>query len=595
VWWLSSTVPGWRPEASPGDNPPPSASVWWCPVFGRVARGGLATTVLVGALSFGMVGQAQAVAPVLPIAVAGAPVAAEAGVAAGAACAATLPVCIGGIAITAAAIGLFATQNTWIPIVKDWFGQDETSITPGEVGAGISILPGLTVEFGTLVNNQTLQARVTDVTAYSNRSFAFQVEYMCVSPLGSYSWGVTTHTKNTISPYTELRTVATCVSPSVVAGARSYNYAGSGKYSPISHFMWGSLSAPSEELSTYRSTVECVKADGSTETYVTEYAGQAGYVQIPSCSAAGKGTHGKSVDVDVKLPGRTDFRDVWRTTPTADPLYPLCDPALPSSAACTLNVYVDGTICMVGDARCLDWASHATSRLQCMWGTYSVPLARCNMLERSYETTPQRISDATTDGDPLTGTATVTDPDTSFPTAVPIPTPGPSGIPVPIPDDPTLGDAGCWPSGSAAWNPLEWVLRPVQCALVWAFVPPEGMGTRMAEFDTAWDGSAAGTWVSTITDPVGDVAAAWSSGGAGCGGPEWTLSMSAFGGGSYPFRPFDSCREPLASVAPVVKGVGVALVFVIGFRAAANPVLGALGLPRIPGRRQLWQHEIHGD
>lgn len=31
------------------------------------------------------------------------------------------------------------------------------------------------------------------------------------------------------------------------------------------------------------------------------------------------------------------------------------------------------------------------------------------------------------------------------------------------------GDDGCWPSGWGWFNPLEWVLHPIKCALVWAF------------------------------------------------------------------------------------------------------------------------------
>jgi len=372
----------------------------------------------------------------------------------------------------------------------------------------------------------------------------------------------------------------------------------------------GMLSGP------YRTstTVTC-RNDAGVDTVMTavtesESATSNIVTTIPACPT---GSRTSKVAVGLK-PGdgstATGTIPAWTWTAKESDLnvaYPLCK----ASAGCELVIKYNGTDCELGATQCIDWYtdSKTVGGYACSWGPYTLAKSQCDPLRYAYDpgavfdpngnrvykpgySTGTDLTTPATNPSTATTTTTTADPGTSysFPTTAPIPS-----SPSVVPDTGVQVDSGCWPTGTAAWNPLEWVLRPVQCALVWAFVPPEGMGTRMAEFSTAWDGSDAGTWVSTITDPVGDVSAAWSSGGSGCGGPEWTLSMSAFGGGSYPFRPFDSCREPLASVAPVVKGVGVALVFVIGFRAAANPVLGALGLPRIPGRRQLWQHEIHGD
>jgi hypothetical protein len=593
VWWLSGTVPGWRPEASPGGNPPASVSVWWCPVFGRVARGGLATTVLVGAVSFGMVGQASAtpIAPVAPVLIGGTQAAGGAAIA----CALN-PLCIvPTAAVAVGAVALYATRDTWMPWVEGLFSGDDSGSTASPAGSYIDY--NSSQHSPTLLSPSTVGWTITENVG--NKPLRYTVNYACNNG-GVVNWVTLTsvNTGNATNLPHEHYPSVTCTGGGQIVAVETVPPQNLYWY-PANQIYWSGNGGLPEESRTYRATAECVKPDGSVQNLVVEYAGTAGVggFLIPSCQDAGIGDHAKSVDVDVKLPGRTDFREAWDVTAPSQPTYPDCDPTM--STGCELSVWVDGSVCNVGDSRCLDWQEHASSRLQCHWGPYSVPIAKCDMLEEAYKPGGARIAEENTDGDPSTGTATAADPSATpsspgFPTAVPIP-PTPSPVPVPTVDTPVDVDSGCWPSGSAAWNPLEWVLRPVQCALVWAFVPPEGMGTRMAEFSTAWDGSDAGTWVSTITDPVGDVSAAWSSGGAGCGGPEWTLSMAAFGGGSYPFRPFDSCREPLASVAPVVKGVGVALVFVIGFRAAANPVLGALGLPRIPGRRQLWQHEIHGD
>lgn len=99
----------------------------------------------------------------------------------------------------------------------------------------------------------------------------------------------------------------------------------------------------------------------------------------------------------------------------------------------------------------------STGPAGCKWGGYTLPASECK---------PQW--DTNTDGKPDTGTET---------NATPLPSPSPTYqppvapevIPPPMPAD---GDGSrCWPSGWAAFNPLEWVLKPTMCALSWAFVP----------------------------------------------------------------------------------------------------------------------------
>jgi hypothetical protein len=561
-------------------------------------RNSFAAAFLAAALSLGMAAQPAQALTIPPIAP---PVLTGGTAAAGSAVVTCVASVVCATAVTAAAItvGLYATRNSWVPVLDRWIGKNETTDTT--VGG----TPGQSFFLGS--SSLSADGRSFTIIGYDTRTSgsgvirAFGTYYTCMTGTAVSTWTYKGFASS-VSGGASLTAVTSCPVGTTMGALYTGPHTTYG-YSPTNVIRWGSGAYPTESA-VYRATAECVKDDGTTQNLVVEYSGNDpnGFM-IPSCSAAGYGDHAKGVDIAIKLPGRTDYQPAWSVDADPQPLYPDCDPS--QTVGCILRVEVDGTVCTVGDEDCVNWMALPTSRLRCLWGPYAVSLVQCDMLERAYQTGGAQISDATTDGNPATGTdANPTPTGTAaapFPTSVPVPTSTPSPIPTPTTPTPENPDPvpvdsgqGCYPTGTAAWNPVEWVLRPVQCALVWAFVPPAGLDTRLAEFDAAWDSSDAGTWVSTITDPAGDVVDAFASGGGACGGPEWTLSLSAMGGGSYPFRPFDSCREPLASVAPVVKGVGMALVFVIGFRAAANPVLGALGLPRIPGRRQLWQTEIHG-
>lgn len=45
----------------------------------------------------------------------------------------------------------------------------------------------------------------------------------------------------------------------------------------------------------------------------------------------------------------------------------------------------------------------------------------------------------------------------------------------------------CWPQGWGLLNPLQWVLRPIMCALTWAFVPTTSVEARLENVRDAWE------------------------------------------------------------------------------------------------------------
>jgi hypothetical protein len=557
----------------------------------RSLRAGTAAALLAVTVSFGVVGQAQAVMPgvveILPVATAvigGTETAATGGLVATCVATVVCPTAIAAAAIIG--VGLYATRDTWVPMLGNIWQPGTTAApnTSGTLGLPHVALHDLVVGGATM---GTATLKMTQEYGVGSTAYHYYDMHHACTAGAATTWGVTRNNLR-IGPYS-----GTVAAPGISCAAGwklAYFYT-----TPVDasspgvqvHYVAADTPAPS----TYRATSRCVKADGTKQDVTVDYSVPAGTepgFMIPSCQSAGVGNHADKVDIGGQLTGRTDFTGIWTVNPPAQPTYPDCDPTM--STGCTLAVFVDGSLCHVGDSRCLDWAEHANERVQCHWGPYTVSRSRCDLLERAYRVGGSTITSPNIDGNPATSTTTtVGDPGpTPYPTPVPFPTDVPvPPTPAPVPLPGVDVDSGCWPSGSAAWNPLEWVLRPVQCALVWAFVPPAGLTPRLSEFSAQWDASAPAVWTTGLVDPLGDVAAAFGSGSAGCGGPEWTISLSMFGGGSYPFRPFDSCREPLASVAPIVKGVATALVLVIGFRAAANPVLGALNLPKIPGRHTL--------
>jgi hypothetical protein len=545
-------------------------------------RTGLAASVLAVSLSFGLAAQpAQAltVPPIVaPVLVGGTPAAGGAV----ATCVASV-VCIGAVGIAAAAVGLYATRDTWVPLLAGFFedGQEEAISSAG----GVRVDTTAALFMASVSANVLTYTLVRNTPVGSNSlTSEWYWEMVCRAAPGVYTWASgSTYRAATSGPVTTNFTQS-CSTGSVPVGFRTWGPgANTGRYQPLTHVQWGGNGGLASELSTYRATAECVKADGSTETLVVEYQGNPSSVgpglMIPSCQEAGIGDHAKSVDVDVKLPGRTDFRDAWAVTAPAQPLYPDCDPTM--STGCELRVQVDGTVCAVGDARCLEWMTHAPSRLVCLWGPYTVPLARCDMLERAYQTGGARITEETTDGDPATAPAGSpgTDPGT-YPTPVPFPTtvPVPTG-PAPVPETGVTVDSGCWPTGTAAWNPLEWVLRPVQCAMVWAFIPETGLEPYTARVMDAWGASPVGTWVGEVGGASATLGGG-ISGNGGCEGPVWSLPL---GGESYRFAPLDACTAPMSSIAPWVKAAVAALTVLAGIKAVSRPVTRSLDLPSAPG------------
>lgn len=323
--------------------------------------------------------------------------------------------------------------------------------------------------------------------------------------------------------------------------------------------------------------------DGSNDVKVSKTL--PGFTNIPSV-ACPAGTFPVVLTLSTIYPNgnRLGIGDI-----TQDPtVYPLC------IHGCQHIVKVDGKACSVGIALCWDWMNvKAPDSATCDFGPYSVGLAECGALAYAFQcqgcdlvqdpgtlpgtqlvpagpdhkpdrrygpgtsapapsTTPVPAPTATPTATP-TPTASASPSATPTPTATPTspPAPGQSGAPGP---GSTTDESACFPSGWGVLNPVEWVLKPVKCALVWAFVPSPGVFTDAVS--STRDVLASRPPVSLIPVVAAPFSAFVHSSVGGCG-----AALADFGGGLViPCSPGGAgWAVTLYGIASVSIGVGTGL------------------------------------
>lgn len=202
---------------------------------------------------------------------------------------------------------------------------------------------------------------------------------------------------------------------------------------------------------------------------------------------------------------------------------------------CTIDVWVDGSKCVVGRTECLNWpaiSATSPSRVVCKWGAYAVPTSDCRAISNGYKTEVGVVFDPNSGtwvgvddyGNPVDANPEPWNPanpkpvpgvDPSTPTT-PAPgtgtgtTPNPS----PFPGTGTSPADGCV-APAWSWNPVEWVKNPVVCALKEAFVPKTDIQTRSDALKTK----------AVTTAPIGWVINPPMVGPSGGGCPNWVVSV----------------------------------------------------------------------
>lgn len=160
----------------------------------------------------------------------------------------------------------------------------------------------------------------------------------------------------------------------------------------------------------------------------------------------------------------------------------------------------------------------------------------------------------------------------------PKPTPDPDPVPTPEPEPiPEGGGSACWPQGWGVWNPLEWVYRPITCALAWAWVPEPG--PLMEETDAV-------VKTGLLGDLGGEISAfddvSWPGESSSCS-LLYQGSPSVFQGQTLTVTP---CGPIATGVAGVVKPLLTGVIFIGGIIIAVAVILQAFDVNIMMGRAE---------
>lgn len=228
---------------------------------------------------------------------------------------------------------------------------------------------------------------------------------------------------------------------------------------------------------------------------------------------------------------------------------------------------------------CMDWKTDCsgwwaatsngttTGTYTCTFDGASVALAQCSPYQTTFDT--------------QTSTPTVTDPVTGdqidWSTS---PDPGNSIDPG---TDVGTGDGNCF-AGMLSFNPVDWVLTPVKCALKWAFVPdPTRVQADVQQLQDSW----ADTMPAKIPGIVSSAIVVPNL-GSGCQGPHVAFSVPwSFEGASttwaYDGYPLSACAEPMATTATFARLIGAAILIFYTGLGVIRRVSGVVHAPGLGG------------
>lgn len=206
-----------------------------------------------------------------------------------------------------------------------------------------------------------------------------------------------------------------------------------------------------------------------------------------------------------------------------------------SNGTCMLDLRKNGISCFSASALCTDWfsADDRDSIMTCHYGTHAVSLEECFVYAPSFNPGTTAIGDPTT-GDPL-----------GVPSGAPVGVDGDTfGQPI---KDPTA-ERQCYPTGWAVLNPVEWVTKPVQCALEWAFVPrPAVIQEQLTGISTAWNERVTGK-VAQVLAPLNAIPVI-----SGCSGVPVDISIEWPVHWEVHWNFGAACEAPVSVLAGVVR------------------------------------------
>jgi hypothetical protein len=135
--------------------------------------------------------------------------------------------------------------------------------------------------------------------------------------------------------------------------------------------------------------------------------------------------------------------------------------------------------------------------------------------------------------------------------------------------------SSCFGGTYAAFNPIEWALKPMQCALKWAFVPrPEVVQADVQALSEQWS--------STAPVKVFAAVSSWhiNPSASGCAGPPIDIHFPIFGGSTFDYtgNPLSACAgSRLAPIAATARAATTVFALIGGAYAILNLLGGAIG------------------
>jgi hypothetical protein len=280
---------------------------------------------------------------------------------------------------------------------------------------------------------------------------------------------------------------------------------GQGAQPTITYLFRGNPSRPPDidpdPLRRWETTVQCKQADGSTKDYTATSAEfrqtDETWPALPSITCPAGEVQSSAAVRELGGPSPIDVWsvDIPQNIQDAHTEFPQC-----VAGGCLLTLWSVSdtgvrTDCFSDVGACEDWLADPQRdvKFQCTYGLPEAPvdvaLSECYIYGPSFN--PQARGAGTPYGNPADGSVV---PGTNVEV---VPDGGTGGAPADVESGP------CFPSGWSAFNPLEWVLMPVKCALTWAFVPePQAMADAGTSLSSAFAGLGVAQWMDVFGRPI---------------------------------------------------------------------------------------------
>ena len=224
-----------------------------------------------------------------------------------------------------------------------------------------------------------------------------------------------------------------------------------------------------------------------------------------------------------------------------------------------------GLSCFSQGETCLGWweeLNHGDAKYQCNYAGFNVAIADCALYAHIFDT--QKRLAGNPYSDPVTGEEIGTQTGTSVDKNMM------GGMP-----RASFSGRDCFGAGFGSANPLQWVLRPLQCFGEWAAVPRESVVQASAiHSQHAWDSTLLGKGPALVSQ-FGAIPAF-----TGCSGVPIDIDQTWPIPWGIHWRFGASCDGPLATAAAVSRLVLGGLIGAGGVLAIVTYISGGIGMRR---------------